>query len=120
MAMHTKGSFTTDLTEGRWDRAAGARVIAAWRRSGMSQSAFGRANGVNAQRLSWWRKQIEAGTKGKVSVAPLAFIPATVLGSTGARVLVRLAGGVEVEAIEAAALQPEWIAALARELAATS
>lgn len=82
----------------------------------MSMSAFARTHGMNAQRLSWWRKRLDeaAASAGAPTVAPLAFIPAAVpLGS--ARVALRLPGGVELEG-DAAALPAEWVAALARAL----
>jgi hypothetical protein len=80
----------------------------------MSLGDFARANGVNAQRLKWWCKRIEGGTRElAASVAPLKFIPAAVVGS--ARVALRLPGGVELEG-NVAAIPIEWVAALAREL----
>ena len=46
-------------------------------------------------------------------VAPMTFIPAAI--TLAARALVRLPGGVELEG-DAAALPPDWVAALARAL----
>jgi hypothetical protein len=83
----------------------------------MSGSAFARANGLNAQRLFWWRKQLNA--EARTSVAPLTFVPAISSVAIGGRVLVRLPGGVEVEGPEVAALPATWVAALARELSGT-
>jgi hypothetical protein len=84
----------------------------------MSGSAFARANGLNAQRLFWWRKQLDAETA--TSVAPLTFVPAVSSVAMGGRVRVRLPGGVEVEASEASAMPAAWVAALAQELSRTS
>ena len=103
------------MTRGHWNKTTAERVLAAWRGSAMSLSAFGRANGVNAQRLSWWRKRLgesKAGAR-SATVAPLAFIPAAVVGS--ARVALRLPGGVELEG-DAAAIPADWVGALARAL----
>jgi transposase-like protein len=103
-----------DLIRGRWNETTAGRVLGAWRGSAMSMSSFARTHGVNAQRLSWWRKRL--GDKTNVvapTVAPLAFIPAAVSGS--ARVALRLPGGVELEG-DAAAIPAEWVAALARAL----
>ena len=83
----------------------------------MSGSAFARAKGLKAQRLFWWRKQLE-GERAR-SVAPLAFVPAISSVGTGGRVVVRLPGGVEVEGPEVGALPVAWVAALARELSGT-
>jgi hypothetical protein len=112
--MRTRRLHAADLTGKHWNETTAARVLAAWRESAMSLGGFARANGVNAQRLKWWRKRIEAGTGTTgASVAPLAFIPAAVVGT--ARVALRLPGGVELEG-NVAAIPVEWVAALAREL----
>jgi len=112
--MRTRRLLAADLTRRHWNETTAARVLAAWRESAMSLGGFARANGVKAQRLKWWRKRIEAGaSETAASVAPLAFIPAAVMGS--ARVALRLPGGVELEG-NVAAIPIEWVAALAREL----
>ena len=112
--MRTRRLLAADLTRKHWNEATAARVLAAWRESAMSLGGFARANGVNAQRLKWWRKRIEAGTsETAASVAPLTFIPAAVVGP--ARVALRLPGRVEMEG-NVAAIPIEWVAALAREL----
>jgi hypothetical protein len=113
--MRKKPLVAADLTRKHWNERTAARVLAAWRESAMSQSAFARANGVSAQRLSWWRKRLErSGPSTPVAtMAPLAFIPAAVPSS--ARVALRLPGGVEVEG-DIASIPAEWVAALARAL----
>jgi hypothetical protein len=112
--MRTKRLDAADLTRRHWNETTAGRVLAAWRESAMSLGEFARANGVNAQRLHWWRKRMEGGASELGgSVAPLRFIPAAVVGS--ARVSVRLPGGLELEG-NVAAIPVEWVAALAREL----
>jgi transposase-like protein len=112
--MRARRLLADDLTRGHWNETTAERALAAWRESAMSLSAFARANGVKAQRLSWWRKRFEAGAGARpATVAPLAFIPAAVVGST--RVALRLPGGVELEG-DAAAIPAAWVAALARAL----
>lgn len=110
--MRTRRLLAADLTRGRWNKTTAARVLAGWRESAMSLSEFGRANGVNVQRLRWWRKRLDAGAR-PATVTPLAFIPAAVVGAT--RVALRLPGGVELEG-DADAIPADWVAALAREL----
>ena len=67
---------------------------------------------MNAQRLSWWRRRLE----GTVAEAPLAFIPAEVVGAVGAaggagtRTLIRLPGDVVVETTDVSALPVAWVA----------
>lgn len=78
----------------------------------MSMSAFARKRGLNAQRLSWWRKRLGSGQEGHAAVS---FIPAVVRG-TAAPVTVRLARGIEVESADVAAVPPQWLAELVRAL----
>jgi len=113
--MRTRRLLAADLTRGHWNETTAERVLAAWRESAMSLSGFARAKGVNVQRLSWWRKRLEATSAGATgaTAAPLTFIPAAVSGS--ARVVLRLVGGVELEG-DTAAIPAEWVAALARAL----
>jgi transposase-like protein len=94
-------------------------VLTAWRRSGESLAAFAREQGVNVQRLSWWRRRLGDGGKVARVVEPVALIPAMVtprlLAGGRGRVVVRLAGGVEVEG-ETSAMTGAWVADLAREV----
>ena len=113
MRMGTRDRLTAELTKKRWNARTARRALAAWRRSGMTGSAFARASGMNPQRLFWWRKQL--GVRETVA-APLTFIPAAPSAVMGARVLIRLPGGVVVEATEAEALPAMWVSALVREL----
>lgn len=89
-------------------------MVARWRASGLSASAFARANGLaSPQRLSWWRKRLEKSDAG--ALAPLTFIPAEVT-SAGAGAVVRLPGDVVLELVDTAAVPASWVAALAVEL----
>ena len=89
-------------------------MLAQWRASGLSASAFARANGLaNPQRLTWWRRRLEKSGAG--ALAPLTFIPAEVTGA-GAATVVRLPGDVVLELTDAAAVPASWVAALAAEL----
>ena len=115
--MGARKVLAVELTGRRWNARIARKALAEWERSGLSGSAFARVNGLNAQRLFWWRKQLDAEA---ASVAPLTFIPAAATAVATTRVLVRLPGGVEVEATEAEALPATWVGALARELSRTS
>ena len=44
---------------GRWPREHGRRVVAAWRRSGATLGEFAQAEGLRADRLRYWRDQLE-------------------------------------------------------------
>lgn len=112
MSMRTRPLDAGDLTRKHWNERTATRVLAAWRESAMSLSAFARASGMSAQRLSWWRKRLETSAPIAPMVAP-TFIPAAVSGS--ARVTLRLPGGVEVEG-DVASIPTEWVAALVQTL----
>jgi hypothetical protein len=111
--MRTNRLLAADLTRKHWNERTATRVLAAWRESGMPLSRFARANGFGMERLRRWEKRIEVEDASAAVVAPMAFIPAAVLGA--ARAVVRLPGGVELEG-DAASLPPDWVAALARAL----
>jgi transposase-like protein len=49
------------LADRRWRQEDAEKVLAAWEESGLSLSKFAGKQGVNVQRLSWWRKQLEKG-----------------------------------------------------------
>ena len=104
-----------EIPGGRWREATARRVLARWRESGLSASAFARASGLaNPQRLSWWRRRLERSDVG--ALAPLTFLPAEVTGAGGGATVVRLPGGVVLELADAAAVPASWVAALAGEL----
>jgi transposase-like protein len=42
----------------RWTAAEAERVLAAWRESEQSMSAFARQRGFDPQRLGWWKKRL--------------------------------------------------------------
>ncbi len=112
--MRTRRLHAADLTRKHWNEKTAARVLAAWRESGISLGGFARANGLNAERVRSWRKRIGSGAVATTpTVAPMTFIPAAVMGA--ARAVVRLPGGVELEG-DVGAIPVEWVAALAREL----
>jgi hypothetical protein len=77
---------------------------------------------VDAQRLLWWRKRLEAtgderSARGGAVPPALTFIPATLVSTaSAASVTVRLPGGVCVEIGDPAAVPAAWIAAVVAEL----
>lgn len=81
-------------------------------------AAFARKHGVNAQRLSWWRKRLGDGEH-----ATAAFVPAVVGGAAApvtmclaAPVLMRLPRGIEIEVTDVGAVSPAWLAAVVAAL----
>ena len=42
-----------------WSDKQGAELIQRWRASGLSQAQFGRAEGIEAHRISYWRRRLE-------------------------------------------------------------
>jgi len=111
---------STSLADRRWRQEDAERVLAAWEESGLSLSKFAGQQGVNVQRLSWWRKQLEerghAGGRGrKRRAVAVSFIPA-VLSASPHMVVLRLPRGVEIEVADAAAVPVAWLAAAVKAL----
>jgi transposase len=95
-------------------------MLRSWRRSGLSAREFAKSNGIDAQRLLWWRKRLEA-TDGGARSAPtsksLAFIPATLVPTESAvAVTVRLVDGTCIEVADPAAAPAAWVAAVVAAL----
>jgi hypothetical protein len=94
-------------------------VLASWRTSGLSVSAFGAKHGLAAQRLGWWKKRLAdwGDATEAVSRAP-RLVPAIVRGSAPvtdvAPVAIRLGAGagVVIEVTDIAVVEPAWIAAV--------
>ena len=114
-----RGRELKSLADRRWRRKDAEAVLAGWKESGLSLSRFAAERGVNVQRLSWWRKQLERtgrGGRGRPEhPAAVSFIPGVVSASRAA-VVVRLPRGVEVEVAEAAAVPAAWLAATVKAL----
>jgi hypothetical protein len=112
--MPRKANASTGIPLGRWREAEARQVLALWRESGLSASAFTLANGLaNPQRLCWWSKRLKK--REATALAPLTFIPAAVTSAAAATV-VRLPGDVVLELADVTAVPTSWVAALAAEL----
>jgi hypothetical protein len=106
----------TKLTARRWRQEDAETVLAAWEKSGLSLSRFAGTQGVNVQRLIWWRKKRgHAGRHLKRQSDAVSFIPA-VMKASPATVVLRLPHGVDVEVTDAAAVPAEWLAAAVKAL----
>ena len=108
------------LADRRWRQEDAKKVLAAWEESGLSLSKFAARQGVNVQRLSWWRKQLEergraGGRRQKRRAAGVSFVPA-VLSASPPVVVLRLPRGVEIEVADAAAVPAAWLAAAVKAL----
>jgi hypothetical protein len=114
--MRRKPNASEVIPTGRWKAPEAQKVLARWRASGLSATAFARVNGLaNPQRLCWWRKRLAESDA--EALAPLTFIPAVVTGAgAAAGTIVRLPGGVALEVTDVTAVPTSWIAALAAEL----
>jgi len=111
---------STSLADRRWRQEDAEMVLAAWEESGLSLSRFADKQGVNVQRLSWWRKQLEerghaGGRRRKRRAAAVSFVPAVMSGNPS-MVVLRLPRGVEVEVADAAAVPTAWLAAAVKAL----
>ena len=115
-----RGRELTSLADRRWRQKDAEAVLAAWEESGLSLSGFAAGQGVNVQRLSWWRKQLEergraGGRRRKRRAAGVSFVPA-VLSASPPVVVLRLPRGVEIEVADAAAVPATWLAAAVKAL----
>lgn len=111
---------STSLADRRWRQEDAKKVLAAWEESGLSLSKFASQQGLNVQRLSWWRKQLEergraGGRRQKRRAVAVSFVPA-VLSASPPMVLLRLPRGVEIEVADAAAVPAGWLAAAVKAL----
>lgn len=111
---------STSLADRRWRQGDAQAVLATWEKSGLSLSEFAVEQGVNVQRLSWWRKQLEkrghvGRPRRKRRAAAVSFVPA-VMSANPFMVVLRLPRGVEIEVADAAAVPTAWLAAAVKAL----
>ncbi len=107
----------------RWTTDEAREVLGRWRASGESARAYGREEGIDPQRLFYWRRKLGSAAKRgpkRPERAIARLVPAVVRveSATGDEraVVVRLSSGVIVE-VNAARVRPEWLATLVGELA---
>lgn len=108
----------------RWNKKTARRLLAEWKASGESLAQFARDRGLKSDRLRWWKKQFadEERTRSRhVRATParrLTFVPAITTArapsAAAEHVIVRLPGGIEVEATSVDLLPPAWLATVAR------
>ena len=112
----------------RWTAATAKRVLDEWTASGESLGGFARRRGVQAQRLSWWRKRLgwAPTARGGASVGTIApWVPVTVAGdaqtgATSAAATIELGHAIRVELRSLDRASAAWVATLARALGAAS
>jgi hypothetical protein len=120
----SNGFDITFASRRHWSSVDAKTVLAAWEASGLTLTGFARQNGINVQRLIWWRKRL--GTDGgdcrevcSQPAVPVSFIPAVVARTRPAAmaaIVVRLPGGVEVEASDTASIPARWLADVAKAM----
>lgn len=103
---------------GRWPREHGRRVIAAWKKSGATLGEFAQAEGLRADRLRYWRDQLELeqqsiAQRGRPAKAhPISLLPVVVRRDESVH-------RVKVEPVELSAgaqIDPAWLAGFVRAL----
>ena len=62
-----------------WSEAEGKRIVAAWRRSGVSRAAFGRRTGIPVHRLYYWLTKAGPRRPPVTGRGPVQFHPVRVL-----------------------------------------
>lgn len=117
MGQGLTSSELIELQALRWSAGDARRVLASWRVSGLSVSAFGAKYGLAAQRLGWWKKRLAdwGDATEAVSSAP-RLVQAIVRGSAAptdvAPVAIRFGAGIVIEVTDTAVVEPAWIAAV--------
>jgi hypothetical protein len=101
----------------RWSAEDARNVLASWRTSGLSMSAFGAKHGLAAQRLGWWKKRlVDWGDAPEAASSAPRLVPAIVRGSAAltdvAPVAIRLGAGIVIEVTNTDVVEPTWIAAV--------
>lgn len=69
----------------RWNADEAREVLAQWRRSGKSASAFARERGLSAMRLSYWAKQL--------GNEPVKFVPVALGAASSADAVIEIVHG---------------------------
>ncbi len=118
-------SQTTKLGRTRWTTESARAVLSEQEKSGESLRAFARRQGLQAQRLYWWRKRFaewgaakrESGQRLVAVMTPEFSIPQPSAAASAVQVRLRC-GEIEIEVAGTAAVPPSWLAELVRELRA--
>ena len=105
-----------DLREQRWGAEEARRVLAVWRRSGLSLNAFAREHGFTAQRLGWWKQKFGEGGAELARFVPVVVGPTTTSATASAAVVLRSPRGTAVEVLDAQAVSVEWLSELVNSL----
>ena len=110
---------TFPRTRARWTSQEASRVLEDWLRSGLSLSAFAREQGLNQQRLFWWRSRLRESQTRALQLVPATPRQAPLIelasASRSAAVVVAVEG-VRVEVASPNETDPGWVAALVRNL----
>lgn len=111
----------------RWTGATAKRILDEWAASGESLGAFSRRRGVQAQRLSWWRKRLgwTPVARGSTPARTASLAPVTVVGgpqspTMSAAATIELGHSIRVEVHTLDRTSAAWVATLARALGAAS
>jgi hypothetical protein len=112
--------FKRDEAEapGRWTPADARAALAQWAASGLTKTAFAEQQGYTTERLRRWERRLADGNGGdevELRLVPLV-ARETTRSSAGASAKLQLPGGVVLE-LDAARVDPRWVAALILDVA---
>lgn len=79
------------MAHGKWTEVEARAALRAWRKSGLSLTAFAKRQGIVPQRLYWWRNKL--GDDAAVELLPVHVPPAEAEPRRGEPVLVMLRSG---------------------------
>ena len=105
----------------QWTPEQAKRELDEWKSSGESLAGFAGRRGYSTQRLRWWRDRLAQwsgeASSGFARLVPAVAFPAKVAAASPVvPVTLDLPGDLRVEVGDVAAVPPEWLAALVREL----
>jgi len=119
--VHTKSKRVEDelaaLSKQHWSPEVAQRVLEACEGGGLSQARFCREHGLQAKRLSWWRKRLRAWGAVPAAAERVRFAPAVVRGTAPTQIQIRLPGEVAIEISGASA---SFVASVVSELRGSS
>lgn len=97
-----------------WTAEDARRVLDEWQRGGGSLAEFSRQHDIDPARLYWWRKRL---ANDAPKLTALSLVPATVVSSESAAIMIRLPNGIVIESANAS---PTWLATVVAELTRSS
>jgi DNA-binding transcriptional regulator YiaG len=99
----------------RWSAEEARVVLARWRASGLTRTAFAEGQGLNYERLRRWEKRLAGEKESALRLVPVV-ARETTRSSEGSTAKLQLPGGMMLE-FDTGRVDPRWVAALVFDVA---